>query len=96
MIPICDPGCYGYSFKKALWPLRGPLIRTKNHESVCELMFDKGVDPERKTLHDIENNRKDLIWRFVAVIFFAHNRIVDIWNRGQHILVMKHEANGKG
>lgn len=44
----------------------------------------------------IENGRKDLIWRFIAVIFLAHAGIVDIWQDGQDIMVMNHEVNRKG
>ena len=44
----------------------------------------------------IENVRKDLIWRFIAAIFLAHAGVVDIWQDGQYVMVMKHEANGKG
>ena len=40
-----------------------------------------------------ESARKDRIWRFIAVIFLAHAGIVDIWQEGQNIMVMKHEAN---
>ncbi len=40
-----------------------------------------------------ENLRKDLIWRFIAVIFLAHAGIVDIWQDGQEIMVMRHEAD---
>ena len=40
-----------------------------------------------------ENLRKDLIWRFIAVIFLAHTGIVDIWQEGQEIMVMKGETN---
>ena len=40
-----------------------------------------------------ENLRKDLIWRFIAVIFMDHAGIVDIWQEGQDIMVIKHEAN---
>ena len=43
----------------------------------------------------IDNTRKDLIWRFIAVIFLAHAGIVDIWQEGQAIMVLKHEANRK-
>jgi hypothetical protein len=43
-----------------------------------------------------ENLRKDLIWRFIAVIFLAHAGIVDVWQEGQGIMVMKHEANPEG
>jgi hypothetical protein len=40
-----------------------------------------------------ENPRKDLVWRFIAVIFLAHAAIVDVWQDGQDIMVIKHEAN---
>jgi len=43
-----------------------------------------------------ENARKDLIWRFIAVIFLAHIGVVDIWQEGQDVMVVKHEVNGKG
>jgi hypothetical protein len=39
------------------------------------------------------NPRKDLVWRFIAVIFLAHAAIVDVWQDGQDIMVIKHEAN---
>jgi predicted nucleic acid-binding Zn-ribbon protein len=42
-----------------------------------------------------ENLRKDLIWRFVAVIFLAHAGIIDIRQKGQDIMVIKHETNRK-
>lgn len=44
----------------------------------------------------IENSRKDRIWRFIAIIFMAHFGLIKIWQDGQEIMVMKHEANGKG
>jgi hypothetical protein len=44
----------------------------------------------------IENARKDLIWRFIAIIFLAHAGILDVVQHGQEILVMKHETNRKG
>jgi hypothetical protein len=43
-----------------------------------------------------DGTRKDLIWRFIAVIFLAHAGIVDIWQDGHEIMVRKHEANRKG
>ncbi|MCP4612985.1 MAG: hypothetical protein GY845_30190 [Planctomycetes bacterium] len=43
-----------------------------------------------------EDARKDLIWRFVAVIFLAHTGIIDIWQDGQDIMVIKHETNREG
>jgi len=43
-----------------------------------------------------ESITKDLIWRFIAVIFLAHACVVDIWQDGQDIMVMKHEANREG
>ena len=42
-----------------------------------------------------ENLKKDLIWRFIAVIFLAHAGIVDIRQKGQDIMVNKHETNRK-
>jgi hypothetical protein len=43
-----------------------------------------------------ENVRKDLIWRFVAVIFLAHAGMVDIWQDGRDVMVTKHEADTEG
>lgn len=40
--------------------------------------------------------RRDLIWRFIAVISLAHAGLVDIWQDGEEIMVMKHEADGEG
>ena len=42
-----------------------------------------------------ENLRKDLIWRFIAVIFLAHAGIIDVRQQGQEIMVIKHETNRK-
>jgi hypothetical protein len=42
-----------------------------------------------------ESARKDLIWRFIAVIFLAHAAIVDVWQDGHDIMVIKHETNRK-
>ena len=41
------------------------------------------------------NARKDRIWRFVAIIFLAHFGLIDIWQDGQEIMVMKRETNGE-
>jgi len=43
-----------------------------------------------------ESGRKDLIWRFIAVIFLAHTGIVNIWQDGRDIMVIKHETNAEG
>jgi len=43
----------------------------------------------------IEDERKDLIWRFIAVIFLDYDGIVDVWQEGQDVMVIKHEANRK-
>jgi len=40
--------------------------------------------------------KKDLIWRFIAVIFLAHAGLVDIWQEGQDIMVIKHEIDREG
>ena len=42
-----------------------------------------------------ENKRKDLIWRFIAVIFLAHAGIVDVEQDGLDIMVKKNETYGK-
>lgn len=36
-----------------------------------------------------EDVRKDRIWRFIAIIFMAHARLLDVWQEGQTIMVMK-------
>ena len=43
-----------------------------------------------------KDGRKDRIWRFVAAIFLAHASQIDIWQEGETIMVMKHEAHGEG
>jgi Zn finger protein HypA/HybF involved in hydrogenase expression len=43
-----------------------------------------------------ENSRKDLIWRFIAVIFLDHTGVVDIWQEDQSIMVIKHETDTEG
>ena len=43
-----------------------------------------------------KNARKDRIWRFIAIIFLAHFGLIDIWQDGQNIMVMKRETNGEG
>jgi rubredoxin len=43
-----------------------------------------------------EHPKRDLIWRFIAVIFLAHTGVVDIWQEGRNIMVKKHEANREG
>ena len=42
-----------------------------------------------------ENIRKDLIWRFIAVIFLTHAGIINVRQQGQDIIVIKHETNRK-
>ncbi|RKY10025.1 MAG: hypothetical protein DRP56_01815 [Planctomycetota bacterium] len=37
-----------------------------------------------------ENLRRDLIWRFIAVIFLAHAGIIDIRQESSNIMVTKH------
>jgi len=43
-----------------------------------------------------ENARKDVIWRFITVVFLAHTGRVDIWQDEQDVMVMKHEADSEG
>jgi hypothetical protein len=39
--------------------------------------------------------RKDLIWRFIAVVFLTHAGVVDAWQEGRDIMVRKHEVDGE-
>jgi len=41
----------------------------------------------------LADRKKDLIWRFIAVIFLAHAGVVDIWQGGQDIMVITHETD---
>ena len=43
-----------------------------------------------------ENARKDVIWRFIAVIFLAHTGIVYVWQDDNDIMVIKHETDTEG
>lgn len=40
-----------------------------------------------------ENTRLDRIWRFVAIIFLDHAGILDVWQDGPTIMVMKRETD---
>jgi len=40
-----------------------------------------------------ENHRLDRIWRFIAILFLAHAGIIDAWQNGPDILVMKREVD---
>ena len=40
-----------------------------------------------------EDLRKDLIWRFIAVIFLAHAGIINVRQQQEEILVIKREAD---
>ena len=44
----------------------------------------------------INNSRLDLIWRFVAIIFLAHDGFAEIQQENQTIWVTKHETDGEG
>ena len=58
------------------------------------------IDEFETNLRDIppliKNTRKDLIWRFIAVIFLANTGIVEIEQDGLDIMVSKNETYGKG
>ena len=40
-----------------------------------------------------EDARKDLIWRFIAILFLDHAGIIEIWQDGHDIMVMKCEVD---
>ena len=42
-----------------------------------------------------EDARLDRVWRFIALIFLAHAGLVQIWQQGDTIMVIKHETNGE-
>ena len=42
-----------------------------------------------------ENARQDRVWRFIAVIFLAHARLVDVRQAGPTIMVMKRETDSE-
>ena len=44
----------------------------------------------------IDDTRQDRIWRFIAIIFLAHAGVIDIWQDGSTIMVMKHETDREG
>ena len=41
----------------------------------------------------IDNVRVDRIWRFIALIFMDHAHLIDIWQEGKAIMVMRRETN---
>ena len=56
------------------------------HIGAIELCFDD-IPPLE------EDARKDRIWRFVAIVFMAHEGAIDVWQEGETIMVMKREAH---
>ncbi len=42
-----------------------------------------------------EDPRRDIIWRFIAVVFLSHAGVVDVWQQGREIMVKKRETYGK-
>ena len=69
------------------------LKRYQSHVEAHIRDFPLGLD-EIPPLEDPP--RKDRVWRFIAVIFMAHAGLVDVWQDGPTIMVMKHEANREG
>ena len=43
-----------------------------------------------------ENTRLDRIWRFIAIVFLAHAGHANIWQEGEHILVIQRETDREG
>ncbi len=42
-----------------------------------------------------EDRRLDRVRRFIAILFLAHAGLIDVWQDGQNIQVMKHEIDGE-
>lgn len=55
--------------------------------------------PHPIALHEIppldDDRRKDLVWRFIAIIFLAHAGLVDVWQDGQKIMVRQRETDSE-
>jgi hypothetical protein len=69
------------------------LKQYQNHILACLRPFPLALDdlpPLR------ENARIDRIRRFIAILFLAHAGIVDVWQHGEEIMVMPHEADREG
>jgi len=43
-----------------------------------------------------EDARKDLIWRFIAILFLDHAGLIEIWQDGPDIMVMQRETDTEG
>ncbi len=43
-----------------------------------------------------EDARLDRIWRFIAIIYLAHAGLVQLWQEGQSVMVIQHEADREG
>lgn len=43
-----------------------------------------------------KNARLDRVWRFIAIIFMAHNGLLRIWQEGPDIMVMQYETDTEG
>ena len=69
------------------------LRRYQTHVEAYIHDFPIGLD---KIPSLTEDARKDLIWRFVAIIFMAHAGLVDVWQEGSTIWVIRHEADREG
>jgi len=69
------------------------LKRYQSHVEAHIHEFPIGLDEIPALTEDVRN---DLIWRFVAIIFMAHAGLVDVWQGGPTIMVMKHETDGEG
>ena len=67
------------------------LYQSHIEAHIRDFPFDLGEIPSL-----MAEARNDLIWRFIAVIFMAHAGLLDVWQEGSTIWVMKHEAHGEG
>ncbi len=65
-----------------------------------EMHVNAHISQSPSSLEDIpplsEDARNDRIWRFIALIFLAHAGVIDIWQDGPTIMVIKRETNRKG
>jgi len=69
------------------------LERYQSHVEAHIRDFPAGLDGIPRLTEDA---RKDRVWRFIAIIFMAHAGLLDVWQEGSTIWVVKHEADREG
>ena len=81
------------------WAIRLPRSRQFDLERY-QRHLEAHIGPAAVDFNDLpaleEDTRLDRIWRFIAVIFLAHARVIDLWQEADSIMVVQHETDRKG